>query len=70
MVGMNTPGGPLEVNFPIFDFSPPGGLSPVHIHFEGNLKVDTKVDIQKGDVPMISRARNKGIKVAGVSERE
>ena len=61
MVGMNVAGGPLEVNFPIFDFSPPGGLSPVHIHFECNQKVDTEVDIQKGNVPMISRARNRGI---------
>ena len=49
------------MNFPISDFSPPGGLSPVHIHFKGNQKVDTEVDIQKGEVPTISKGRSTGM---------
>ena len=49
------------MSFPFFYFPAPGSPSPVHIHLKANLKVDTKVDIQKGEIPMISRGRYRGV---------
>ena len=61
MVGMSAPGRPLKVNFAIFNFVSSWVFFPVRIHFKGNLKVDTEVDIQKGEVPTVSKGRNRGM---------